>query len=68
MITLLDRKSLTEEKEDMWEEKEDMWDWKDCDTTKFTLQTAYRVLKGEYQVEDAAMYEGFGDLRHSPFS
>jgi len=46
LTTLLGRKSLNEEKEDLWA-------WKDSDSTKHTIQSAYRVLKDQV---DCARY------------
>ena len=40
-------------------DKEDMWAWKDRGTARFTVKSAYSILRDIYQGEEREVYLGF---------
>jgi len=52
LIMQMERKTINEE-------NEDKCDWKGSDSIRFTVQSAYKVLKSEVQGEDSGMYGRF---------
>jgi len=59
LAMMLDTKSI-------FEEKKDKWVWKVSVATEFTVQSAYKVLRGEGQEEEVAMYEEFWRIKAQP--
>jgi len=47
-------------------EKEDWWVWKESETTEYTVNSTYIILKDDEQGEVVAMYEGFWRIKAQP--